>query len=111
MSTIFGKIIRREIPATIVYEDDRALAFKDINPAAPFHVLVIPKEELVNIGSISEGDAGLLGHLLWVCRKVADDAGVSDFRVVTNSGEGAGQTVFHLHFHVLGGRPLKWPPG
>ena len=111
MSTIFGKIIRREIPATIVYEDDRALAFEDINPAAPFHVLVIPKQEIVNVGSLAEGDAALVGHLLRVCGKVAEEAGLSDFRVVTNSGEGAGQSVFHLHFHVLGGRALKWPPG
>jgi histidine triad (HIT) family protein len=111
MSTIFAKIIRREIPADIVYEDDRALAFRDIHPAAPFHVLVIPKRAIVNIGSVEADDAGDVGHLLWVARKVANDAGYSDFRVVSNSGAGAGQTVFHLHFHVLAGRPLSWPPG
>lgn len=111
MSTIFGKIIRKEIPATIVYEDDKALAFKDIHAAAPFHVLVIPKQEIVNVGSMSEADSAVVGHLLWVCQKVAKDAGLSDFRVVSNSGAGAGQTVFHLHFHVLGGRSLAWPPG
>jgi len=111
MSTIFAKIIRREIPATIVYEDDRALAFEDINPAAPFHVLVIPKQEIVSVGAMTEEEAGLVGHCLWVCRLVAEEAGVKDFRVVTNSGAGAGQSVFHLHFHVLAGRSLRWPPG
>lgn len=110
--TIFDKIISREIPADIVYEDDRALAFKDINPQAPVHVLVIPKERIVNVAEAEEAQAGILGHLLLVARKVAEDAGIEDaFRVVTNSGEGAGQSVFHLHLHVLGGRPLAWPPG
>ncbi len=98
MSTLFAKIIRREIPADIVYEDDRALAFRDIHPAAPTHLLVIPKEPIVNIGSMTEEQTALVGHL-------------TDFRVVTNSGAGAGQSVFHLHFHVLGGRRLGWPPG
>lgn len=111
MSTIFSKIIAREIPADIVYEDDRALAFKDINPVAPFHVLVIPKKEIVNIGSLEELDTALVGHLLRVCREVAEEAGHSDFRVITNSGAGAGQSVFHLHFHVVAGRALTWPPG
>lgn len=111
MSTIFGKIIRKEIPATIVFEDDQALAFKDLHPAAPFHVLVIPKKEIVNVGSLTPEDAAIAGHLLWVCQQVAQDAGLTDFRVVSNSGAGAGQSVFHLHFHVLGGRPLSWPPG
>jgi len=111
MSTIFGKIIRKEIPATIVYEDDQALAFEDLHAAAPFHVLVIPKKEIVNVGSLTPEDAALVGHVLWVCQKVAKDAGFSDFRVVTNSGAGAGQSVFHLHFHVLAGRSLSWPPG
>lgn len=111
MSTIFGKIIRREIPADIVYEDDRALAFSDINPAAPTHILVIPKQEIVNVGSMAEADEALVGHLLFVCKKVAEQAGLKDFRVVANSGAGAGQSVFHLHFHVLGGRSLSWPPG
>ncbi|MCB9730522.1 MAG: histidine triad nucleotide-binding protein [Deltaproteobacteria bacterium] len=111
MSTIFGKIIRRELPADIVYEDDRALAFRDINPAAPTHVLVIPKREITNVGSLDPEDAALAGHLLWVCQQVAAQEGLEDFRVVTNSGAGAGQSVFHLHFHVLGGRRLAWPPG
>ena len=111
MSTIFGKIIRKEVPANIVYEDDRALAFKDLHPAAPFHVLVIPKQELANVGAMEPGDEALVGHLLWVCKKVAHDAGVKDFRVVSNSGDGAGQSVFHLHFHVMGERVFRWPPG
>lgn len=111
MGNIFQKIIDREIPATIVYEDDQALAFKDINAAAPLHVLVIPKRAITNVGAMSAEDAQLVGHCLFVCKQVADAAGFSDFRVVTNSGEGAGQSVFHLHFHVLAGRPLKWPPG
>jgi len=111
VSTIFGKIIRRELPADIVYEDDRALAFRDINPAAPTHLLVIPKVEIVSIGSMDEAQSGLVGHLLHVCRLVAEQEGLTDFRVVTNSGAGAGQSVFHLHFHVLGGRGLAWPPG
>lgn len=111
MSTIFGKIIRRELPADIVYEDEKCLAFKDIHPAAPFHVLVIPKDEIVNIGSASDEEDALLGHLLGVCRKVAKAAGHENFRVVSNSGAGAGQTVFHLHLHVLAGRSLSWPPG
>ena len=111
MSTIFGKIIRRELPADIVYEDDKALAFRDINPAAPTHLLVIPKVEIINIGSMTSDQSALVGHLLDVCRIVADREGLTDFRVVSNSGAGAGQSVFHLHFHVIGGRSLSWPPG
>ncbi len=110
--TIFSKIIRKEIPADIVYEDDQALAFRDIAPQAPVHFLVIPKAPLVSLGDAEDADAALLGHLMLVARRVAQDAGIGDaFRVVTNSGEAAGQSVFHLHLHVLGGRPLAWPPG
>lgn len=111
MSTIFSKIIAREIPADIVYEDDDVLAFRDIHPAAPLHVLVIPKREIVNIGAMTAEDTALVGRCLAVCAEVARAAGHEDFRVVTNSGGGAGQSVFHLHFHVLAGRSLKWPPG
>jgi len=111
MSTIFKKIIDKELPADVVYEDERALAFRDINPQAPTHILVIPKIEIVNIGELEEADEPLIGHLLGVCRKVAKLEGLSDFRIITNSGANAGQSVFHLHFHVLGGRPLHWPPG
>ena len=111
MSTIFSKIINRELPADIVYEDELCLAFKDIRPVAPVHLLVIPKEPIVKIGDVQPEHDALIGHLMRVCRIVAEDAGLSDFRVVTNSGAGAGQTVFHLHLHVIGGRSLKWPPG
>lgn len=111
--TIFSKIIAREIPADIVYEDDEVLAFKDIDPKAPVHLLVIPKAPIRSIASSAPADQALLGRLLLTCQKVAADAGLmeSGFRVVTNSGREAGQTVDHLHFHVLGGRPLQWPPG
>ena len=111
MSTIFAKIIAGEIPADVVYEDERSLAFRDINPVAPTHVLVIPKTEIVNLGESSEDDAELLGHLMRVASEVAKLENLSDFRVVTNSGAGAGQSVFHLHLHVIGGRALSWPPG
>ena len=111
MSTIFTKIIARELPADIVYEDELALAFRDIAPAAPVHILVIPKQPIVALGTAEAEDAEVLGHLLRVCRIVAEQEGLQDFRVVSNSGAGAGQSVFHLHLHVLGGRPLRWPPG
>jgi histidine triad (HIT) family protein len=110
--TIFSKIVRRELPADIVFETDRALAFRDINPAAPVHVLVIPKEPIVKLADASEDQSDLLGHLMWVCGEVARKEGVADaFRVVTNNGAAAGQSVFHLHLHVLAGRSLAWPPG
>ncbi len=110
--TVFSKIVRRELPADIVFETDRALAFRDLHPVAPVHVLVIPKEPLVNVGEASPTQEALLGHLLWVAAEVARQEGVGDaFRVVTNSGAGAGQSVFHLHLHVIGGRPQSWPPG
>ena len=110
--TIFAKIINREIPADIVYEDDDVLAFRDINPVAPIHVLVIPKKPIVNVGSANEaGDAELMGKCLDACRTVAELEGLDAFRVVTNSGAPADQSVFHLHFHVIGGRKLAWPPG
>lgn len=109
--TIFGKIARGEAAAQIVYEDDLALAFQDVNPQAPTHLLVIPRKPIERLAVAEEGDAPLLGHLLMVARRVAADAGLDDYRVVVNNGAGAGQTVFHLHVHVLGGRPLGWPPG
>lgn len=109
--TIFSKIARGEIPAEIVYEDDRALAFQDVNPQAPTHILVIPRQPIPKLSEAEEGDETLLGHLLLVAGRVAEQAGLSDFRVVVNNGAGAGQTVFHLHLHVIGGRALGWPPG
>jgi len=110
--TIFGKIIRREISADIVYEDDDALAFRDINPQAPVHVLVVPKKPIPKLSQASDEDQALLGHLLLVARRVAQQEGLeSGYRVVTNDGAQGGQTVEHLHFHIMGGRALQWPPG
>jgi histidine triad (HIT) family protein len=109
--TIFGKIARGEVAAKIVYEDDRAVAFHDVNPQAPAHFLVIPRKAIPKLADASEEDASLLGHLMLVANRVAREAGLADYRVVVNNGTGAGQSVFHVHLHVLGGRPLKWPPG
>jgi histidine triad (HIT) family protein len=110
--TIFSKIIRKEIPANIVYEDDLALAFKDINPQAPVHILVIPKRPIVNVATAAPEDQALLGHLLLTAKQVAQAAGLTDgYRLVINNGAEAGQTVYHLHIHILGGRPMAWPPG
>jgi histidine triad (HIT) family protein len=109
--TIFGKIARGEAPAKIVYEDDRALAFHDVNPQAPTHILVIPRKPIDRLAAAEEADGPLLGHLMMVANRVAADAGLEDFRLVVNNGAGAGQAVFHLHLHVIGGRPLGWPPG
>lgn len=113
MSTIFDKIIRREIPADIVYEDDLALAFRDIAPQAPTHILVIPKKPVVNVASAGDEDQALLGHLMLVVRNVARDEGLVEggYRIVANNGPHGGQSVDHLHFHILGGRQLTWPPG
>lgn len=110
--TIFSKIIRREIPATIVYEDELCLAFKDVNPQAPVHVLLIPKKPLAQLSHATPEDHALLGHLLLKAKAVAADLGIGDaFRLVINNGAEAGQTVFHLHLHILGDRPFGWPPG
>jgi histidine triad (HIT) family protein len=110
--TIFGKIIRREIPAEIVYEDELTLAFKDVNPQAPTHILVIPKKPIPRLSECTKEDTALLGHLLITIQKVAALANLTNgYRVVTNNGENAGQSVDHLHFHILGGRSLSWPPG
>lgn len=110
--TIFSKIIAKEIPADIVYEDDDCLAFKDINPQAPVHILVIPKKPITQLSKSEEEDQVLLGKLMLVANRVAADAGYKDaFRLVVNNGKEAGQEVFHLHLHVLAGRSLTWPPG
>jgi histidine triad (HIT) family protein len=111
--TIFGKIIRKEIPANIVYEDDLCLAFTDITPQAPTHILVIPKKPIPSLGEASPADKELLGHLLLTVKQVADQVGLTDsgYRVVVNTGMNGGQTVFHLHLHLLGGRAMQWPPG
>jgi histidine triad (HIT) family protein len=110
--TIFSKIIRREIPADIVYEDDLALAFRDVQPQAPVHILIIPKKSIVSIAETTDADIDLLGHLLLTVKRVATQEGLDDgYRVVINTGKDGGQTVFHLHLHLLGKRALAWPPG
>lgn len=111
MSTIFQKIIDGEIPAQKVYEDGDVLAFRDVAPQAPFHVLVIPKKPIRSLAEAATGDGALLGKLLLAASQVARDAGVEGYRVVTNIGDDGGQSVPHLHFHVLGGRRMSWPPG
>lgn len=111
MPTLFQKIIAREIPADIVYEDEATLAFRDVQPQAPTHILVIPKKPLTRLSDAGADDAELLGRLLQTVNRVAASEGLADFRVVVNNGAGAGQSVFHLHLHLLGGRPFRWPPG
>ena len=111
--SIFQKIIDREVPADIVFEDDRAIAFRDIAPQAPVHILVVPKRPIVSVASAEESDRELLGHLMLVIRDVAREAGLESggYRIVTNNGKHGGKVVDHLHFHVLGGRQMTWPPG
>ncbi|HIK32457.1 MAG TPA: histidine triad nucleotide-binding protein [Oscillatoriales cyanobacterium M59_W2019_021] len=110
--TIFSKIIRKEIPADIIYEDDRAIAFRDISPQAPVHILVIPKKPIPRLADADAEDAALLGHLLMTVKHVAEREGLQDgYRVVINTGADGGQTVYHLHLHLLGGRAMTWPPG
>lgn len=110
--TIFKKIIDGELPAKIVYDDEHCLAFQDVNPQAPTHFLVIPRKEIPSLADASKEDQELLGHLLLVADKVARQEGLAEgYRTVINIGENGGQTVPHLHIHVLGGRRLTWPPG
>lgn len=110
--TVFAKIIRREIPAKFVHEDDRCVVVRDVDPKAPTHLLVIPKKPLVDLAGAGSEDESLLGHLLLVAAKVAKSEGIGEgFRIAINNGAKAGQSVFHLHLHVLGGRSLAWPPG
>ena len=109
---LFCKIVNRELDSEIVAESDSALAFKDINPAAPTHILVISKRHIPSVADLTASDGDLLAELFQMINKVAEDAGVTDsYRIVTNKGRGVGQSVFHLHFHVLGGRSMSWPPG
>ena len=109
---IFQRIIDKEIPARIVYEDEFCLAFHDVNPQAPTHVLLIPKRDIKSLDDMGVDDQMVLGHLLLIARKVAEQLGLSGgYRLVANCGADAGQSVEHLHFHLLGGRALKWPPG
>lgn len=112
MSCLFCRIIEGEIPATKVYEDESCIAFRDINPQAPTHVLVIPRKHIASIKDMTADDETLLGHVLMVCGEIAKQENLKDgFRTVINTGEGVGQSVFHIHAHVLGGRPMAWPPG
>ena len=113
MSTIFTQIINKEIPADIVYEDDICLAFRDINPQAPVHLLIIPKKEIVSIATLTDEDKEIMGHLMVKTAEIARMEGLEEdgYRVVTNIGNNGGQSVFHIHFHLLGGRKLTWPPG
>ena len=113
MTTLFAKIIRREIPADIVYEDDDVLAFRDLNPQAPVHVLFVPKRAIATLDEAGPGDAELLGKLLLAAAAYAREQGLAKdgYRTVINCNEHGGQTVFHLHVHLLAGRRMHWPPG
>jgi histidine triad (HIT) family protein len=111
--TLFEKIVSREVPAQIIHEDDRCVAIRDINPQAPIHVLVIPKKAIPRLGEATDADETLLGHLLLTAAEVAKREGIAEngYRVIVNQGWHAGESVPHLHVHVLGGRQMKWPPG
>ncbi|HEX8844972.1 MAG TPA: histidine triad nucleotide-binding protein [Pyrinomonadaceae bacterium] len=113
MDCLFCRIVAGELPAEVIYRDQRVIAFRDVNPQAPVHVLVIPLDHLDSLDDAGQRDEALLGHLLRVAARVANEEGLSEagYRTVINTGAGAGQSVFHLHVHVLGGRALSWPPG
>ena len=109
---LFCKIVKKELPSEIVYEDDDMLAFRDIKPQAPVHVLIIPKRHIETLADLTEDDEDIIGHAMFVASRVARDLGIGEgFRVVANCGKEAGQSVFHIHMHLLGGRSLGWPPG
>jgi histidine triad (HIT) family protein len=110
---LFCKIIAKEIPSKTVYEDDQAVAIEDINPQAPTHLLVLPRKHIAGLNDLTAADAPLLGHLHVVAAQLARERGIADsgYRTVLNTGRGAGQSVFHLHLHLLGGRGMRWPPG
>ena len=111
--TTFGKIAAGEIPADIVYQDEHVVAFRDLSPQAPTHILVIPRKEIPTLNHLQETDAELIGRLFLEAAKVAEQEGIAEagYRAVINCNAGAGQTVYHLHVHLLGGRPMQWPPG
>ena len=110
---IFCRVATGDVQAEIIFQDDRCIAFRDINPQAPVHVLIIPREHIESLDDAGRSDEPLLGHILRVAARVANDEGLTEsgFRTVINTGAGAGQSVLHLHLHVLGGRPMLWPPG
>lgn len=109
--TIFEKIIDREIPADIVFEDDQCIAINDISPQAPTHILIIPKKRIPRISESENSDADIIGHLIIIARDIAKSKNLNGFRLVINNGRQAGETVPHLHIHLLSGRPMAWPPG
>ena len=109
--TLFEQIASGAIPADLVYTDETAVAFRDVNPVAPVHVLVVPRRPIPRADAVEPADEALVGHLFTVARRVAEQEGLTDYRLVVNNGAGAGQSVFHLHVHLIGGRPLAWPPG
>jgi histidine triad (HIT) family protein len=113
MSTIFAKIINKEIPADILFENERVLAFRDINPQAPVHYLVIPKKEIKTLNDIEETDKDLIGELFTVAKDIAEQEGIAEngYRTIVNCNKHGAQTVYHIHLHVLGGRQMSWPPG
>lgn len=110
---LFCGMINGEIPSELIYDDKEIIAFKDINPQSPNHILIVPRRHINSLSEMEEVDKDLAGRLLFTARKIAQDQGISDkgYRVVINNGQNGGQTVFHLHLHLLGGRPLAWPPG
>lgn len=110
---IFCRIIDKKIPSKIVYEDELSIAFEDINPQAPVHILIVPKRHIPDVQSITDGDRELLGHLFWVAARISAEKGLAGggYRLVINNGAGAGQSVFHIHLHLLSGRAFHWPPG
>jgi histidine triad (HIT) family protein len=112
MSCIFCKIVDGSIPSTAIHEDELCFAFADLHPQAPVHVLVVPREHINSTAEVEQTDRALLGHLLWAAAEIARKQGLAKgYRIVANTGEDGGQTVEHLHLHLLGGRPLGWPPG
>lgn len=112
-NTIFGKILRGEIPCDKVWDDEHCIAFRDINAAAPTHILVIPRQYIPTLNDIQEADKSVIGHMVWVVGQIAAQEGIAEdgYRLVVNCNERGGQTVYHLHMHILGGRGLSWPPG
>jgi histidine triad (HIT) family protein len=108
---LFCKIVAGDLPTDRVLESERTIAFRDISPQAPVHVLVVPRQHLPDVAAVAQAGGGLLDELVAQARQVADDAGIADYRLVFNTGAGAGQSVWHAHAHVLGGRPMTWPPG
>lgn len=113
MDCIFCKIINKEIPAKIIYEDEQVIAFDDISPKAPIHKLIIPRKHIATLNDVSQDDSKLVGHMMYTAQKIAKDLGIAEdgYRVIMNCNHGGGQLVFHIHLHLLGGRALQWPPG